>query len=78
MTGYQLHDSDSQEILGSVIQSSFKQFVDSQGEIEDGWEAYNKLEETEDNTKDIDAFIIWFNERYVTQIERLYLEPIQL
>ena len=80
MTAYQLHDADSEEILGSVIVTLDAKEVEDSGEaISEGWEAYNKLEETEfiEDTKEVNQFVKWFNDNYVTQIERLYIEIIQ-
>jgi len=80
MTAYQLHDSETEEILGCVIPKS--QFVPlmpnySEDEIFEGWTDFNKLEETELNPQSVDDFVKWFNENYVTQIERIYIEFVQ-
>jgi hypothetical protein len=77
MTGYQLHDTDTQEIMGSVIIKFAAIAEDGVVELHDGWHDFNRLEETEDDHCDVDAFVEWFNESHVTQIERLYLEFIQ-
>ena len=79
MTGYELHDAESQENMGAVVITKVAP-IDVEDSIEalnEAWESFNKLEETEENHLDVDAFVVWFNENYVTQIERLYLEFIQ-
>lgn len=78
MTGFQLHDTGTEEILGSVFITKAKeeQFASEQ-ELREGWEDFNKLEETECDYTNVDEFIVWFNENYETQIERLYLDYIQ-
>ena len=77
MTGYQLHDSETQELMGSVIithrESSEAEAIK---DLHDGWHDFNTLEETEDDHTDVDTFVQWFNEGYVTQIDRLWLEVL--
>jgi len=78
MTGFTLHDAETQEELGTVIiTKEAKEVEDGAETISEAWESFNKLEETEEDTSDVDAFVDWFNENYVTQIERLYLEFVQ-
>lgn len=78
MTGWQLHDTDTQEIMGSVIITHTEPHVeDAVTALHDGWHDFNRAEETEEDHTDVDAFVEWFNESHVTQIERLYLEYIQ-
>ena len=77
MTGYQLHDAETEEILGSVFVTKADPKANDEGVISEAWEEFNKLEETDEDHTDVDAFVVWFNEGYVTQIERLYLEFIQ-
>ena len=78
MTGYQLHDTDTQEIMGSVVITHTEPQIEH-GELalHDAWHDFNRLEETEDDHTDVDAFVEWFNQCHATQIERLYLEYIQ-
>ena len=77
MTGYQLHDSETEEILGSVIITL--EFEDEDGEeaLRSAWEDYNKLEETDNDNTNVEEFVEWFNGGHVTQIERLFLDFIQ-
>ena len=78
MTGFQLHDTDNQEVLGSVIIThSEPEVEDAVKTLHDAWNDFNRLEETDCDPYDVDEFVVWFNENYVTQIERLYLEYIQ-
>ena len=56
---------------------SIDRTVNDEEILREAWEDFNKLEETEGDHTSVDEFIIWFNEQYVTQIERLYLEFIQ-
>jgi len=78
MTGFQLHDTETQEVLGNVIITHSEQHVeDGQIAVHDGWHDFNRLEETDGDHTDVDEFVVWFNENYVTQIERLHLEYIQ-
>jgi hypothetical protein len=79
MTGWQLHDTDTQEIMGSVIitHRESSEIEDAETALHDAWHDFNRAEETEDDHTDVDAFVEWFNESHVTQIERLYLEFIQ-
>ena len=78
MTGYQLHDSETEEILGSVI-ITHTQPEDEDGEeaLRSAWEDYNKLEETDNDNTNVEEFVEWFNGGHVTQIERLFLDFIQ-
>lgn len=73
MTVYQLFDAETQEELGLVriISEITDEAVE---ELREGWNDFNTLEETEYNIWDIDLFVEWFNENYVTQIERVYIE----
>jgi len=78
MTGYQLHDTDTQEIMGSVIITHTEPHIeDGETTLHDAWHDFNRLEETEEDHCDVDAFVEWFNQCHATQIERLYLEYIQ-
>jgi hypothetical protein len=77
MTAYQLHDTDTQEIMGSVIITHRETNTeDAETALHDGWHDFNRAEETEDDHCDVDAFVEWFNESHVTQIERLWLEDL--
>ena len=64
---YQLHDRESEEILGTVKVTN---------ETE-SWDEYNRCEESEKNPEDVDEFVEWNNENRVTQLERIYLEFCQ-
>lgn len=77
MTGFELHDAETEENMGAVIviKKSNEEFADVA--ISEGWEDFNKLEETEGDHTSVDEFVEWFNESHDTQIERLYLEFIQ-
>lgn len=77
MVGYELHDFDTEENLGAVIILNEDE-GGSLEELTDGWEDFNKLGEHELENTSVDDFVEWFNENYVTQIERLTLEFIQI
>jgi len=77
MTGWQLQDSETQEVMGSVIITHREPKTENPEQaLRDGWNDFNTLEETEDDHCDVDAFIEWFNESHVTQIDRLWLEDL--
>lgn len=82
MIGYELHDFETEENLGSVVivqhGCDIKGENGSFEELTDGWEVFNKLEEHELDHTCVDDFVEWFNENYETQIERLTLEFIQI
>ena len=75
MKAYQLHDTDTEEILGTVL--VIKTPENNQDEVHEGWVDFNQLEEYEGDTTNVEEFVIWFNENYVTQIEILDLDFIQ-
>ncbi len=75
INGYQLHDSESEEILGSVYIASDNK--GSEDELCEGWERFNKYNESPKKERDVPAFIEWFNENYVTQIGEINLNFIQ-
>jgi hypothetical protein len=79
---YQLHDSDTEEILGSVLltnqEDSDLTFDENVNELWEGWEDYNILQEHEKDPCDVNEFVKWFNYHYVTQIEVVDIDFIQL
>ena len=79
---YQLHDSDTEEILGSVLltnqEDSNLTFDENVNELWVGWEDYNILQEHEKDPCDVNEFVKWFNYHYVTQIEVIDIDFIQL
>jgi hypothetical protein len=79
---YQLHDSDTEEILGSVLltnqEDSNLTFDENVNELWEGWEDYNILQEHEKDPCDVNEFVKWFNYHYVTQIEVIDIDFIQL
>ncbi len=75
MKGYQLHDTETEEILGSVIVTKFNE--DLTDDVHEAWEGFNKLEEHELDHTDIYHFVSWYNENYVSQIEELELDFVQ-
>lgn len=77
MVGYELHDFDTEENMGAVIILNENE-GGSLEELTDGWEDFNKLDEHDLDNTSVDDFIEWFNVNYVTQIERLTLEFIQI
>ena len=79
---YQLHDSDTEEIFGSVLltnqEDSNLTFDENVNELWEGWEDYNVLQEHEKDPCDVNEFVKWFNYHYVTQIEVIDIDFIQL
>jgi len=75
MKAYQLHDSETEEILGTVIVINTPEIGGD--EVHEGWTDFNKLQEHELDHTDVYAFVEWFNEGYVTQIEVLDLDFVQ-
>ena len=75
MKAYQLHDSETEEILGTVLVVSQPEIGGD--EVHEGWTDFNKFEEHEYDIRDITLFVSWFNENYVTQIEELELDFVQ-
>lgn len=79
---YQLHDSDTQEILGSVLlvynEFSDLTFEHNVGELWEGWEDYHVLQEHDKDPCDVNEFVEWFNYYYATQIEVIEIDFIQL
>lgn len=71
MKAYQLHDSETEEILGTVLLTS------EADEVFEAWTDYNKLEEHELDHKSVEQFVKWVNENYLTQIEELEVDFIQ-
>jgi len=72
MTYFELTDNeDFNTTLGLVFTNS-----DSESDIEEikeSWHDFHVLEEHELDPYDIDDFVEWHNENYVTQIERFYV-----
>lgn len=79
---YQLHNSDTEEILGSVL-LTHNEFLDltfdqNISELWEGWEDYHVAQEHDKDPYDINEFVEWFNYYYVTQIEVIEIDFIQL
>ena len=75
MKAYQLYDSETEEILGTVLVIGIPEIGGD--EVHTGWVEYNKLEEHELNHKNVTEFVEWFNSQYVTQIEELEMDFVQ-
>ena len=80
MKAYQLHDTETEEILGTVIVK--KTPLDGKmnalpDEVHEGWVDFNQLQEHEEDHTNVDVFVEWFNKGYVTQIEVLDLDFVQ-
>jgi len=73
---YQLHDIETEEIIGSVLILNCTQ--ENESELWEGWENYHKLQEHEFDPNDINEFVKWFNDQFVTQIEDIEINFIQL
>ncbi len=78
---YQLHDSESEEILGTVKVTNatecWKKEICHSTEVSESWDEFNRCEESELDNQSVDDFVIWNNENRVTQIERITLEFCQ-
>jgi hypothetical protein len=68
--------------LGSVLltnqEDSNLTFDENVNELWEGWEDYNVLQEHEKDPCDVNEFVKWFNYHYVTQIEVIDIDFIQL
>ncbi len=73
MTIYQLFDAETEEELG-LVRIVSKITEEAIEELQEAWHDFNCLEETDEDNCDVDAFVNWNNENYVTQIERVYME----
>jgi len=76
MKAFQLHDSETEEIIGTVTIVK-EENNEGENELWEGWEDFNKSEEHELDRESIIDFIGWFNEGYLTQIEEVEMEFIQ-
>lgn len=76
ITVYPLHDSITEEILGTVYVKETEDTESVYDELFEAWTDFNKLEETDCDNESVDEFVVWFNENYVTQIERVFEESI--
>jgi len=75
INAYQLHDSETEEILGTVFIE--KAGENASDEIFDGWETFNKLDEHELDNQDVNEFVEWFNKNYVTKLGIINMDFIQ-
>lgn len=73
---FQLHDIDTEEVLGSVLIINCTQ--EKESELWEGWEDYHKLQEHELDSNNVNEFVEWFNDQFVTQIECIDIDFIQL
>ena len=78
MKAFQLHDSQTEEIVGTVTITN----DDSQAGIDelwDGWVKFNTSDFGDDshNKESVEEFIEFFNEEYDTQIENVEVDFIQ-
>jgi hypothetical protein len=73
---YQLHDIETEEIIGSVLILNCTQ--ENESELWEGWEDYHKLQEHEFDSSNINEFVEWFNDQFITQIENIEIDFIQL
>ena len=71
---YQLTDFETEEELGLI--NIINPIDNSISELKEGWTDFNQLEETDLDITDVDDFVLWFNENYITQIERIYIESL--
>ena len=78
---YQLHDSETEEILGTVKVTNDNECKEKNvchsTEVSESWDEYNRCEESENDSENIDEFVQWNNENRVTQIERIFIEFCQ-
>jgi len=78
---YQLHDAESEEILGTVKVRNEKECqlkgISHSNEVSESWDDFNRCEESENDHRDVGAFVEWNNENRVTQLDRIYLEYCQ-
>jgi len=80
----QLRDSDSQDELGlveiknivGVVNDATKEVSSEQAteEITESWNDFHVQGEHDLDQYDVDDFVTWHNENWVTQIERVYID----
>jgi len=78
MKGYQLHDSSTEEILGSVVVT--KQNEGDSDDVFDAWGDWNCWGGAVEKDKDresVNEFVEWYNTEYESQIEVLDLDFVQ-
>jgi hypothetical protein len=73
----QLSSSDDQEVLGLVRIANIGNGVTSDvatEEIEESWNIFHVQAEHDLDSSNIDDFVTWNNEKWWTQIERIYID----
>lgn len=78
MKAFQLHDSQSEEIIGTVTITN----DDTQAGIDELWDGWVKFNTSDfgDGSHDkenMDEFVEFFNKEYDTQIEKIEMDYIQ-
>lgn len=76
---YELLDYETSESLGIVKPIGEPPFIDIdevKEELQESWTEFNKLEEHELDNQSVDDFVIWHNENWKYQIERIFLTQI--
>lgn len=74
---FQLFDHDTNDILGLVnAMTNTQTHLEVEEEITESWEDFNKLEEHDLDSSNVDDFVQWHNENWGSQIERVYTTEI--
>ena len=75
---YQLTDFETGYTLGivKVIDSLDYDYESILEEIQESWSDFNEYEEHELNPQSVIEFVIWHNENWLIQIERVFTEVI--
>jgi len=69
---YQLHDTETKEILGTVFIVESGKYATN--DILNGWTQFNCKN---DGSKDITDFVVWFNQNYETKLGTVNLDYVQ-
>ena len=74
---YELRDYISCDTCGLIKITHIDPNAAPTEEVEESWVEFNKLEEHELDSANVDDFVQWHNENRVTQIERVFVTIIQ-
>ncbi len=75
---FQLTDYDTQEELGlvQVIKHDGLSIDEAKEEVIESWTDFHALDESDLDNYNVDDFVSWHNENWVTQIKRVFVEVI--
>lgn len=78
---FQLNVFEEDNSVGIVrvtnVDDCNKKFVNWDEEVRESWDDFHVLEEHELDNYSIDDFVTWHNDKWVSQIERIFVEIVQ-